>query len=211
MPPIPTQDFLEIEAIKEGVIILKNKGLRSILMVSSLNFALKSEEEQNAIVYQFQNFLNSLDFSCQVVVQSRRLNMTGYLDKLDEIASKERNDLLKIQIVEYKRFIEELLGQGVIMQKSFYVVVPFTMMETRGAGLSAARKAVRTSLSEEDFRRCRGQLLQRVEFVALGLRSCGLDAVPLSNLELVELFWGLYHPLEAERGYYPEIPIELIE
>lgn len=212
MQPIASQDFLEFEAIKEGVIILKNKGLRSILMVSSLNFALKSEEEQNAIIFQYQNFLNSLDFSCQIVVQSRRLNMTGYLDKLEEISEKEKNELLKLQIVEYRKFVESILNEGAIMQKSFYVVVPFSVFESQETGFGKKARALRgITLSDEEFRRCRSQLLQRVEFVALGLRSCGLDAVPLNNPELIELFWGLYHPLEAEKGYYPEIPIELME
>lgn len=211
MPKPSTQDFLEMDAIKEGVIILKNKGLRAILMVSSANFALKSDEEQNAIIYQFQNFLNSLDFSCQVVVQSRRLNMTGYLDKLDEIGVKEKNELLKLQITEYRRFIEGLLKEGIIMQKTFYLVVPFSLMETQETELAKKKKIIKLTLTEEEFGRCHTQLMQRVEFAALGLRACGLEAIPLNNLELIELFWGLYHPLEAERGYYPNIPLELFE
>ena len=97
-----TQEFLEIDQIREGVIVLKNKGLRGALMVSSLNFALKSEEEQNAIIYQFQNFLNSLDFSCQIIIQSRKLNITGYLDKLKDLEKKQKNELLKAQTGEYR-------------------------------------------------------------------------------------------------------------
>src|SRR4030042_3556752 len=120
MATLSTQDFLEFDQVKEGIIILKNKGLRSILMVSSLNFALKSTEEQNAILYQFQNFLNSLDFPCQIIITSRKLNITGYLEKLENIKSKETNDLLKVQIGDYKNFIEEILNEGSIMQKTFY-------------------------------------------------------------------------------------------
>ncbi len=96
MAKFSTQEFLEFDQIRDGVIILKNKGLRVISMVSSLNFALKSAEEQNAILYQFQNFLNSLDFSCQILIQSRRLNIIGYLDKLEEIEKKEENELVKL-------------------------------------------------------------------------------------------------------------------
>lgn len=209
MAKISTQNFLEIEQIKEGLLVLKNKGLRVVLGVSSLNFALKSEEEQNAIIYRFQNFLNSLDFSCQILVQSRRLNMTGYLSKLEEIEGREKNDLLKLQISEYQNFIENLLGEGIIMKKTFYVIVPFYLAETKE--FSTAKKISGGTLTAEQFSRARIQLMQRAEFVTLGLRNCGLDAMPLDNTELVELFWSLYHPEEAERGYYPEIPAELTE
>lgn len=213
MPQLPTQDFLEINQIRDGIIILKNKGLRVVLMVSSLNFALKSDDEQNAIIYQFQDFLNSLDFSCQIIVQSRRLNITGYLDKLEDIEENEKNELLRLQISEYRDFIESILKEGSIMQKSFYVVVPFSFMETQGTEAGGRKKfsKIITRLTEEEFQRAKVQLMQRVEFVALGLRRCGLEAVPLGNIELIELFWSLHHHLEAERGYYPDIPPELTQ
>lgn len=207
---LSTQDFLEFDQIRDGIIILKNKGLRAVLMVSSLNFALKSAEEQNAILYQFQSFLNSLDFSCQILILSRRLNIVGYLEKLEKIEKKEENELLKLQITEYRKFIDQIMRGGSIMQKTFYVVVPFSIMEAQTIDVKKKLPKVPT-LTEETFQRCKTQLLQRVEFVALGLRACGLQSVPLSSLELAELFWGLHHPVEAERGYYPEIPSELVE
>ena len=123
MPQLSTQQFLEVEQIREGMVILKNRGLRGIMMVSSLNFALKSDEEQAAIIYQFQSFLNSLDFSCQIIVQSRRLNITGYLDKIKELEIKQTNELLKIQTKGYHNFIKELVAAGTIMTKSFFVVI----------------------------------------------------------------------------------------
>lgn len=212
MPKLSTQDFLELNQIKDGVIILKNKGLRVILMVSSLNFALKSSDEQNAIIYQFQNFLNSLDFSCQIIVQSRRLNIIGYLDKLKEIENKEKNELLKIQIAEYQNFIKKIVAGGSVMQKSFYVVVPFSIMETKGGPLKKRGITnIFKDLTEEEFQRAKTQLMQRVEFAALGLRSAGLQSIPLNNIEIAELLWSLHHPREAERGYHPEIPLELIQ
>jgi len=180
-------------------------------MVSSLNFALKSEEEQNAIVYQFQNFLNSLDFSLEIVVQSRRLNITGYLDKLKELERKQENELLKTQTAGYQKFIRDLIAGGGIMSKSFFVVVPFTLVEIPGMKeMMGLLKKQPPPLSEERFQQCKSQLWQRMEFVALGLRRCGLQCVPLNTSELIELFWSLYHPEEAEVGYYPEIPPELI-
>lgn len=205
-----SQEFLNFDQIKEGVVILKNKGLRMILMVSSLNFALKSNEEQNAIIYQFQNFLNSLDFSCQILMQSRRLNITGYLKKLEKIEEKEKNDLLKTQIIEYRKFIEQITKGGSIMQKTFYVIVPFSIAETQGA-TSKEKLSKIASMTKEAFQRAKSQLFQRAEFVILGLRASGLEAIPLNSLEITELFWSLHHPIEAERGYYPEIPSELLE
>jgi hypothetical protein len=204
-----SQQIIEIDKIKEGVIILKNKALRGILMVSSTNFALKSEEEQNAIIFQFQNFLNSLDFPIEMVIQSKKLNITGYLDKLKELEAKEQNELLKVQIAEYQKFIRELIKGGAIMSKQFFVIVPFTLMEL--PRLTAERKSSKAlSLTEEKFQRAKSQLWQRMEFVALGLRRCGLQSIPLNTSELIELFWSLYHPEESEVGYYPDIPPELI-
>ncbi|GAI03200.1 unnamed protein product [marine sediment metagenome] len=96
------------------------------------------------------------------------------------------------------------------MQKTFYAIVPFSIMEARMIDEKKKLPKIPT-LTEEMFQRCKTQLLQRVEFAVLGLRACGLQAIPLSSLELAELFWSLHHPVEAERGYYPEIPSELVE
>ncbi len=206
MPQRSTQQFLEIDQIKEGILVLKNKSLRAVLMVSSLNFALKSDDEQQAIIYQFQNFLNSLDFSLEIVAQSRILNITGYLDKLDELAKKQENELLKIQTTEYQKFVKDLIAGGQILSKTFFVVVPFTLIQLPQVG---AKKE--SSFGEEQFQRAKFQLWQRMEFVAGGLRRCGLQCTPLNTSELIELFWSLYHPEEAEVGYYPEILPELIK
>ena len=209
MPKSPTQKFLEIDQIREGVVVLKNKALRGVMMASSLNFALKSEDEQTAIIYQFQNFLNSLDFSLEITIQSRRLNITGYLDKLKELEQKEQNELLRLQISEYQKFIRELIAGSSIMSKNFFIIVPFTLAEL--PRLTGDKKTPKkgASLTEERFQRAKTQLWQRMEFVALGLRRCGLEIMPLNTTELIELFWGVYHPEEAEIGYYPEIPPEL--
>jgi len=209
-----TQEFLEVEEIKEGVIVLKNKAMRGILMVSSLNFALKSEDEQAATIYQFQNFLNSLDFPLQIIIQSRKLNITGYLDKLKDLETKQRSELLKTQTAEYRNFVQDLIAGGSIMSKTFFVSVPFSLIEIpsiEGAKGLFSKKKSSTTLSDEQFQRCKGQLWQRMEFVAMGLRRCGLQCIPLNTSELIELFWSLYHPEEAEVGYYPELPPEIIK
>ncbi|PIS35588.1 MAG: hypothetical protein COT36_01635 [Parcubacteria group bacterium CG08_land_8_20_14_0_20_38_56] len=208
---ISTQQFLEIKEIKEGVIILKNNALRGVMIVSSLNFALKSSEEQEAIIYQFQNFLNSLDFPCQILVHSRRLNITGYLDGLEELEKKQKNDLLKVQTAEYQKFVEDLVKGGIIMTKNFYIIVPYLVWETKEVTtVKKLKKVVVPSLTKEEFQRSKNQLWQRMEFLGLGLRRCGLTAIPLTTPELIELFWSLYHPQQAEIGYFPEIPPEIM-
>jgi len=214
MPRISTQQFLEIKQIREGVVVLKDKSLRGVLMVSSLNFALKSEEEQRAIIYQFQDFLNSLDFPCQILVQTRRLNITGYLDKLKELEEKQGNELLKIQTKGYREFIAGMIKGGSIMTKTFFVIVPFypAPLEIKKFGKEKrGKKETKAELTEEKFQRYKSQLWQRLEFVALGLRRAGLQAIPLITPELVESFWKFYHPKEAEFGYSPEIPPELAQ
>ena len=205
------QQIIEIDQIKEGVVILRNRALRGVLMVSSINFALKSEEEQNATIFQFQNFLNSLDFSIQIVMQSKKLNITGYLEKLKELEEKEKIELLKIQIAEYRKFIKELIKGGAIMSKQFFTIVPFNLAELHKLTAEEKKQKKAASLIEEKFQRARTQLWQRMEFVALGLRRCGLQSIPLNTTELIELFWSLYHPEQSEVGYYPEIPPELTE
>ena len=211
-----TQEFLDFEEIREGTIVLKDRSIRSVLLVSSTNFALKATEEQDAIVFQFQSFLNSLDFSLQVVIQSRRLNITGYLDKLKELEDQQTNELLRQQTVEYRKFVESVIEGGSILAKNFFVVVPFTLLEALPGGetkqnILKARPKLVGKLSEEEFDRMKTQLWQRVEFAALGLRRMGLHVAPLSSEELVELLWTWYHPEEAEVGYYPEVPPELLQ
>lgn len=207
-----SQEFLPIETIRDGVVALKSgQGLRAVLMASSLNFALKSEEEQDAIVFQYENFLNSLDFPVQFAVQSRRLNIQPYLDSLASREKEETNDLLKVQIGEYVEFIRTFVELTNIVAKSFYVVVPFqpTLAERRGGGFlaglrslfgrSPAAPAGGAAEAEDEFERFKRQLLQRVDAVSLALRRMDVRLAQLNTEELVELFYGLYNPTEAQR------------
>jgi hypothetical protein len=206
-----TQSFIEVDEIKEGIIILKNKSIRGVLMVSSINFSLKSTEEQNATIYQFQNFLNSLDFFCQIIAQSRKINIKGYLDKIKLIEDNQKNPLLKMQTADYRRFIKDLVTDNVILTKSFFVVVPYSASETDSVkSMNPFKKSPSVELKEKDFQRHKQQIWQRMEFVVLGLRRCGLKAVPLTTIEITEFLWALHHPKEAESGYYPEFPSDLI-
>lgn len=217
----PTQEFLEIKDIREGILILKNNSIRGILMVSSINFALKSSDEQSAIIYAFQNFLNSLDFSCQIVIQSRNINITPYLENIKSLEENQTNELLKTQTASYVEFIKELVKGEHVMVKNFYVVVPYTLGEILGLGatikqynlfrLFSEDKDKNQPLKDEDFEKIKNQLWQRMEFLAVGLKRCDLNAVPLTTPELIELFWSTHHPNEAEVGYYPEILPELLK
>ncbi len=202
-----SQDFIPIKQVREGVIILRDKGLRGVLMVSSINIALKSKDEQEAIMHQFQSFLNSLDFPCQIIVQSRKTNITGYIEKIKKIEEEQTNELLKQQTAGYREFLEDFVNKESIYTKNFFVVVPYavSMAERDKKGKSSDK----TKIEEETFQRGKDQLYQRMEFVALGLRRCGLHCAPLTTVEIIELFWSLFHPRSAESGYYPEFPEEL--
>ncbi len=213
----PSQDFLEIKDIREGIVTLKNNDLRGVLMVSSINFALMSDEDQNAIIYAFQSFLNSLDFTCQIIIQSRKINITPYLDKLKQLQEKQTSELLKIQTSSYREFIKNIIVGDAVMTKNFYVIIPYSITAILGVGsqfsfgqLFGGQKGD-GRMKDEDFEKCKSQLWQRMEFLALGLRRCGLDSVPLTTPELIELFWSLHHPDEAEIGYSPEIMPELLK
>jgi hypothetical protein len=216
-----TQQFLEIQDIREGVLLLKNNTIRGVMMVSSINFALKSEEEQGAIIYAFQSFLNSLDFFCQIVIQSRNINITPYLDSLKDLEDRQTNELLRKQTASYREFIKNMVVGDMVMTKNFYVVIPYNLMEIFGMKGAAkqfdiikqfsGQQEQNKELSDDDFQRCKTQLWQRMEYVAMGLKRCGLETVPLTTPELIELFWAIHHPDQAEIGYYPEILPELLK
>lgn len=207
-----TQNFLSFDTIHKGVIVMPNQALRGILMVSSINFALKSEEEKESIIYQFQNFLNSLDFKTQILVTSRKANLTGYLEKIEKLQQQQPNKLMKTQTKEYYNFINKLLERQAIMSKQFYAVVPYSVGETKGLKTSEKAKGKKIGpVPEKVFGRARTQLRQRMEFVAVGLKRASLNAVPLTSSEIIELLWSLYHPRSAEVGYYPSIMPELLK
>lgn len=215
MATTSTQAFVPIKEIRDGVIVMKDGGLRAILMVSSLNFALKSSEEQEAIILQYQNFLNSLDFSVQFFIQSRRLNIGPYLDLLKERQRKEANDLLKIQEAEYIDFVKNFVESTGIVTKMFYVVVPYvpSILPASGGTVSGifdallGRKKNKKNARGDtnNFEEHKLQLFQRADAVLQGINRTGVRAVPLNTEELIELFFGLYNPGELEKGKAPEL------
>lgn len=204
-----TQEFLPIEAIRDGIVILRaGEGLRAVLMVSSLNFALKSEEEQDALTAAYQSFLNSLDFSLQFVVSSRHLNIQPYLETLAGRQREETQELIKVQIAEYIEFVRTFVELTQIVAKTFYAVIPFQpsivarrsgMLKGFASLFSGGRRATEQQEGGEEFAKFKNQLLQRVDAVSVGLQRLGLRTAQLSTEELIELFYGLYNPTETQR------------
>jgi hypothetical protein len=199
-----TQDLVLLASVRDGIAILTDGTLRATLIVSSLNFALKSEDEQNAIIFAFQDFLNALDFPIQITVMSRKLDITPYLEDMRSRQERQTNELLRLQMGEYINFVAELVKGSDIMTKTFLVTVPFAVQQSskdnfakrlfKGAqGVAGKAK----QLDDVEFEHYKGQLLQRVEQVAVGLRNMGLRLVPLSSQELLELYYDAYNPVTS--------------
>lgn len=211
---LATQKFVEIAGVKNGTLILKSGGLRQILMVGGINFDLKSDEEQAIIINLFQSFLNSLNFSVQLIVHSRRLNIDSYLVHLTERGAQESNELLRNQIEEYREFIRAFVAENAIMNKTYFVVVPFDLIKIPGlsavassGGLMGLFKRTRTGAAENaasatadrELDQAIEQLAQRTAHVTNGLDHIGLRVVPLNDEELIELFYNLYNPEGIEK------------
>ncbi len=193
-----THQLVEPKEIKDSVVILKNGGLRSVLMVSSINFALKSQGEQEAIIDRFQGLINSVDFTVQIVVQSRKLDISEYLKFLNERMSLQTNELLKIQTSEYINFIQELIKLTNVMSKFFYVIVSLspTINLEKGflAKIFSKKKSAGPSPADLNFENQKNNLQQKMDQVASLLNSMGLKTVPLEKEELIELLYTSYNP-----------------
>ena len=194
-----TQTHLPIAEIKDGVVVLKDGTLRAVLMTSSINFSLKSEDEQNALISSYVSFLNGLDFPLQIVVQSRQLQIKPYVEKLREVERNQANELLRVQTADYRSFVEELVQIGQIMTKRFYVVVPYDPLSNKRKGFFARFKevlkpALTVRLKEQRFAQRKEDLDMRVRQVTQGLESMGLQAIPLDTQALIELYYSTYNP-----------------
>ena len=205
-PSLATQQFVNIESIENGVIKLKGGVYRKILMVSGMNFDLKSAEEQEMIIFSFQGFLNSLDFTIQFFIHSRKLNIENYLKMVKERENQEVNELLKNQIFEYGEYVKSFVAQNAIMSKNFFVVVPFDPIRISEAGGKLKNKILGLfggkepeRLQEKTEQEYLEQLDQRVSGVVDGLNQIGLRAVPLNDAELSELFYNIYNPSTIEK------------
>jgi len=197
----PTQEIIPVKEIKDGVVILKDNSMHIILMASTLNFALKSEDEQNAIILQYQSFLNSLDFPIQFFAQSRDLDIMPYISTLEEAEKKQTNDLLKTQIHGYMTFIKDFVKTTSIVSKTFYIVVSYAPSVLGGGNFldKIFMKKTGEIAGDGKFDENKLQLQQRADVVQQGLARSGVRVVPLNTEELIELFYKIFNPGELEK------------
>ncbi len=198
-----TRKYVDIAEIKDNAVVLKDGTMRAVVLVSSINFALKSEDEQNAIVGAYMGFLNSLQYYVQLVIQSRKLDIEKYLKKLEVVEKEQTNDLLRMQIVGYRQYISELIEMGDIMTKRFYIVVPYDPVTdkqktffSRASEIFSSAKLVQ--LSQEKFKERKHELDQRVFHILSSLGSMGLNGVVLDTQSLIELYYNTYNPLTSQ-------------
>lgn len=196
---VSTQQYLDIAEIRNDTVVLKDGTVRGVMLVASINFALKSEDEQNATIAAYVSFLNSLDFPLQIVIQSRKLNIDGYLEDLAQREKSLTNELLRAQISDYREYVKQLVELGDIMSKRFYVVVPYSAVSTQGqqkftdraAAVFSSARTIR--LKQEKFEEYAELLDKRIDFVAANLASIGLTAVRLDTQSLIELYYNTYN------------------
>ena len=192
-----TQSKLDIAEIKEGTIVLKDGGLRAVLAVSSTNFSLKSLEEQGALINSYQGFLNSLEFPIQILMQSRKLDIHAYLEKLRSIMQTQTNELLRLQTQEYIEYVAKLIEYASIMNKTFYVIVPYSSGVIKQGFISRLGQILNPakgiSAKKESFLQDRELLHQRLNHVSGSLGGMGLRTVALNTEELIELVYNSYN------------------
>lgn len=195
----PTQNFLRFSEIRDDCIIMQDGTLRAVLAVSSTNFDLKNEDEQNALIYNYQRFLNSLEFHIQILLQSRQIDTGEYIEKLKNLMNRQSNELLRMQTGEYIEFIDRLVESANIMSKNFYVIVPYEMSVLAGSGESFFSKIFGTGRAQRATAKLKAleeyskQMDERVGSVASNLSSIGLRVVRLNTDQLIELVYNSYN------------------
>lgn len=205
-----TQKFVDVAEVKDNVMVLKNGSLRAVLAVSAINYELKSTDEQTAIISQYQNFLNSLDFPIQIMVNSRKMNIDGYVDFISQKEKEQPNELLRLQTSEYTRFIKELVSVSNIMDKMFYIIVPFSPIESVESGFLSnvmSRFNPQKNILEkrENFETYKNQLFQRVDHVITALSATGVKIIPLETQDIIELLFNAYNPKIFESSNLADI------
>lgn len=204
-PATSTQTFLKIAEVRDDTLVLKNGGLRGILKVSSINFNLKSEEEQNAIIYSYQGFLNTIEFPIQIVIRSKKLDIDNYLESLRDIGEKQANPLLQRQTFEYIEYVAKLVEYADIMEKEFYVIVPrdpfraqkLNILQKFFQNMNPKDNYSELKKRHQEFAELKKKLISRVNTVKVGLENCGLQVEELDTKQLIELFYESYNPVAA--------------
>ncbi len=205
-----TQRFLPIAEIKNDTVLLKNGGLRAVLLVEALNFNLKSETEQQGIIAGYEGLVNTLSFPLQVVVRSAKMNIDPYLEHLRVLAGSQQNELLKNQTLSYADFVERLIDVADIMQKRFYVIVPFDQSVRRKgifeqffSWISPDDSTAKAAQRARDFSSGARGLKDRVNLVQSGLENVGLISKRLTTHELIELYYKIYNPKTSQEQKLP--------
>jgi type IV secretory pathway VirB4 component len=201
-PVKSTQTYLRFGEIRDNTLVLKNGSVRAVLKTTSINFNLKSEQEQDAIIHGYQGFLNSLEFPIQILVKSKKLDIDDYIDQIEKLGEKQENKLLQEQTFEYAAYIKRLIEYADIMEKEFYVIVPHEPARTQGLNIFQGffqRLAPKDSYADikkrhEEFNKLKKQLAQKVNVVKTGLEACGLRVKQLETQGLIELFYNSYNP-----------------
>ncbi|HWA32459.1 MAG TPA: hypothetical protein VG694_03350 [Candidatus Paceibacterota bacterium] len=200
-----TQEFVPIKEVRDGIVILKDGGLRAVVLANSVNLSLKSDDEQKATILQFQSFLNTLDFYVQISVESRRLDIRPYLLLLENRMKVQTEPLLKLQTKEYMDFIRNFTESVAIMTKNFFVVIPYTEESLRAekgllkSGFFSKKTAKEAKVAAQlDFEEKRSQLEERVNVIQQGLARCGIKSVQLGTEEVIEVFYKVFNPGELE-------------
>lgn len=209
--PNSTQNTLQIAEIRDGIVIMHDGSFRSVVMVKSINFDLMSRQEQEAIEYSYQSFLNSLYFPVQIFIRSQRVDLQPYIEKLDKIRTEHDNMLLALLMDDYIGYIDNLSAQTNIMDKKFYVVIPYfphvdaqkalTQSKNFFSGVAGLfnSKETRVTINEQDLEKAKEELRNRVQSVLSGLMQCSIQGLPLDTQELIELYYDTYNPDTATR------------
>lgn len=209
--PNSTQNTLQIAEIRDGIVIMNDGSFRSVVMVKSINFDLMSQQEQESVEYAYQGFLNSLYFPVQIFIRSQKVDMQPYIQKLDKIRSEHDNMLLALLMEDYISYIDQLGQQTNIMDKKFYIVVPYFPHIDAQKALSQSKnflsgfmglfdtKEKHVVINEDDLEKAKTELRNRVQAVLSGLLQCNIQGLPLDTQELIELYYDTYNPDTATR------------
>jgi hypothetical protein len=209
--PNSTQNTLQIAEIRDGIVIMSDGSFRSVVMVKSINFDLMSPQEQEAVEYSFQSFLNSLYFPMQIFIRSQKVDLQPYIEKLDKIRTEHDNMLLALLMEDYISYIDQLAQQTNIMDKKFYIVIPyFPHVDVQKALTSSKNflsgfidlfntKEQHVVINEADLEKAKTELRNRVQAVLSGMLQCGVQGLPLDTQELIELYYDTYNPDTATR------------
>ena len=209
--PNSTQNTLQFAEVRDGIVIMNDGSFRSVIMLKSINFDLMSPQEREAVEAAYQSFLNSLYFEIQIFIRSERIDIRPYIERLDKIRSEHDNMLLAMLMEDYLGFITDLSQQTNIMDKRFYMVIPFfskadvkkalTQSKNFFTGLTNmfSNKEQHVVINEQDLEAAKDELRNRVQSILAGLQQCGVQGVPLDTQELIELFYDTYNPDTATR------------